>query len=124
MSAEDELQTPFGSKSWNTSSAESFTCIAVELKKSKSKTQPAHFKPFTLYRLELKNAFRSAVAEINRRFAADFNWQIHVVQRLVSTVLGKKKKLSIKSILHTACSNNLSIRKLLYILLFNKKNSG
>lgn len=39
---------------------------------------------------KVKIVFRSAVVEINR-FASDFNWQIHMADRIISTVLGEEK---------------------------------
>jgi len=83
---------------WNALSAESFTYTAFEpsaIKTAKSKTQPA--QDYTLQVLhfletELKIVFGSAVAENKRKFATDFKWQIHVVNRIISTILGKKKR--------------------------------
>lgn len=117
-------------------STESFSGIAFELTAIKKTTQhPNPTQPTQDYTLqvlhfpetELKIVFRSAVAEINRRSATDVNWQIHMVDRIVSTVLGqKKKKRCIESILHTACSKNtfkyISFCALHYSI--TKSNSG
>lgn len=72
---------------------ESSTCIASELtaKKNANANPSLHYTLQTLHFLEteVKTVFGSA--KTNRRFATDFSWQVHEVDKIISNVLGEGK---------------------------------
>lgn len=123
VSAEGELQKLLD---WKAGTVwESFTCIASELTAKKQIANvnlSLHYTLQTLHFLEteVRTMFRSA--ETNRRFATDFKWQVHEVDKIIEcTRWGGKISIYWEHSSHSLFKQPRTTHKLLCTPLFSQQ---